>query len=71
VLDDLLPLELSRTRKQFIAFGILCQCLLHRLSGALLSPYADKEAAPPCDSSGLAEHIVQFSMSALSSGPNR
>lgn len=64
VLDDLLPPEVSRTSKPLIAFSILCQCLHCRLTEAVLSPYAEEEGAPRCDAGDLAEHIVQFSLSA-------
>jgi len=69
VLDGLLPPEVSRTRKALIAFSILCQCLHHRLAEAVLSPYVEEEA-PRCEAGGLAEHIVQFGLSALGLGPH-
>lgn len=68
VLDGLLPPEVSVTGGRLIAFSILCQCLNHRLAEAMLPPCAGKGEATRYDACGVAEHIVQFSLSALGLG---
>lgn len=68
ILSDLLPPGVSEKRKHLIAFSIIGQCLHYRVAKPLISLLVgDEEEAEIYELNRLADHIADFTLSALKS----
>jgi len=66
VLDEVLPDDTPRHRRHQVAFSIVGQCLLYRTSGEVVALLVgDDERAAHYSVAQLADHISQFTLSAL------
>lgn len=64
-LRELVPPDVSETKLHLIAFSIIGQCLYHRLGAAVIAEVVGAEEQHSYDADCLAEHITQFSLTAL------
>jgi AcrR family transcriptional regulator len=70
ILAELLPRAPERKRR-LIAFSIVGQCFFHRFAQPIVALLVGDEEARNYDSALLAEHITQFSFSALGLDPGK
>lgn len=70
ILDEILPREVSASRRQQIAFSIVGQCLIYKMNMPIIETLiSTDELAAEFQPDQLAEHIAGFSLAALGRHP--